>query len=324
MREITYSDAIKEAIEQKMRKDNKVILLGEDIGVYGGGFGVTKGMINEFGKNRIRDTPISELGFTGIAVGAALTGLKPIVEFQFSDFILLALDQIVNQAAKIHYMFGRKESVPLVVRAPGGSGKGAAAQHSQSLEALLTHIPGVKIIQPSTPYDAKGLLIAAIDDPNPVIFYEQKLLYNIKGHVPEHAFHIPIGQADVKREGTDITVVATSIMVQRALIAAKELAKENISLEIIDPRTLVPLDKVSILESVKKTGRLLIVHEAIKRSGYGAEIASMVAEKGFYDLKAPIRRLGGHAVPIPSNQKLEQAAVPQIKDIIQVIREFKI
>lgn len=322
MRKLTYLESIREAMQQQMRANKKVFLLGEDIGVYGGGFGVTEGLLEEFGENRVRDTPISELGFTGVAVGAALTGLRPIVEFQFSDFIVLALDQIVNQAAKIHYMYGGKGSVPLVIRTPGGSGTGAAAQHSQSLEAWLTHIPGIKVIQPSTPYDAKGLLKAAIDDPNPVIFYEHKLLYKTIGDVPETPYTIPIGKADVKKEGTDLTVVATSIMVSRALEAAEELKKENISLEIIDPRTLVPLDERSILQSVKKTGRLLVVYEAVKRSGYGAEIASIVAEKGFEYLKAPIKRLGGQAVPIPSNKKLEKAAVPQVEDIIEVAKDL--
>lgn len=322
MRKLTYLESIREAMQQQMRANKKVFLLGEDIGVYGGGFGVTEGLLEEFGENRVRDTPISELGFTGVAVGAALTGLRPIVEFQFSDFIVLALDQIVNQAAKIHYMYGGKGSVPLVIRTPGGSGTGAAAQHSQSLEVWLTHIPGIKVIQPSTPYDAKGLLKAAIDDPNPVIFYEHKLLYKTIGDVPETPYTIPIGKADVKKEGTDLTIVATSIMVSRALEAAEELKKENISLEIIDPRTLVPLDERSILQSVKKTGRLLVVYEAVKRSGYGAEIASIVAEKGFEYLKAPIKRLGGQAVPIPSNKKLEKAAVPQVEDIIEVAKDL--
>lgn len=322
MRELTYLEAIKEAMAQQMRKNNKVILLGEDIGIYGGGFGVTEGLLEEFGKERVRDTPISELGFTGVAVGAAMTGLKPIVEFQFSDFLVLALDQIVNQAAKIHYMYGGKGSVPLVIRTPGGSGTGAAAQHSQSLEAWLTHIPGLKVIQPATPYDAKGLLIAAIDDPNPVIFLEHKLLYKTTSHVPKGPYKIPLKKADIKKVGTDLTIVATSIMVPKALTAAKQLAKENISIEVIDPRTLVPLDEESILQSVKKTGRLLIVHEAVKRSGYGAEIASIVAEQGFHYLKAPIKRLAGYAVPIPSNQTLEKAAVPQIADIVKEVKEL--
>lgn len=322
MRELTFLEAIRETLQQQMRQDGRVFLIGEDIGVYGGSFGVTKGLVEEFGEERVRDTPISELGMTGVAVGAALTGLRPIVDFQFSDFIALALDQIVNQAAKIRYMYGGKGHVPLVIRTPGGSGTGAAAQHSQSLEAWLTHIPGLKVIQPSTAYDAKGLLAAAIMDPNPVIFYEHKLLYKRSDHVPEHPYHIPLGKAEVKRTGEDVTIVATGVMVSRALEAAETLGDEDISVEVIDPRTLVPLDEQAILMSVAKTGRLLIVHEAVKRSGYGAEMASMVAEKGFSYLKAPIIRLGGHPVPIPSNKQLERAAVPQKENIIEKVMEL--
>jgi len=322
MRELTFLEAIRETLQQQMRQDDRVFLIGEDIGVYGGSFGVTKGLVEEFGEERVRDTPISELGMTGVAVGAALTGLRPIVDFQFSDFIALALDQIVNQAAKIRYMYGGKGHVPLVIRTPGGSGTGAAAQHSQSLEAWLTHIPGLKVIQPSTAYDAKGLLAAAITDPNPVIFYEHKLLYKRSDHVPEHPYHIPLGKAEVKRTGEDVTIVATGVMVSRALEAAETLGDEDISVEVIDPRTLVPLDEQAILMSVAKTGRLLIVHEAVKRSGYGAEMASMVAEKGFSYLKAPIIRLGGHPVPIPSNKQLERAAVPQKENIIEKVMEL--
>lgn len=322
MRALTYSEAIREAIAQMMRQDKKVFLLGEDIGKYGGSFGVTQGLLEEFGEKRIRDTPISELGITGVAVGAALTGMRPIVDIQFSDFLALALDQIVNQAAKIRYMYGGKGNVPLVIRTPSGSGTGAAAQHSQSLEAWLTHIPGLKVIQPATAYDAKGLLISAIKDPNPVIFYEHKLLYKEKAAVPETAYEIPLGEAAIKREGHDVTIVATGIMVVKSLEAAGILAKEQIAIEVIDPRTLVPLDEQCILTSVAKTGRLLVVHEAVKRSGYGAEIASIAAEKAFTDLKAPIKRLGGHPVPIPNNQHLESAAIPQVKDIIQAVREI--
>src|SRR5690625_108491 len=322
MRELTFLEAIRETSEQHMRQAGRVFLIGEDIGVYGGSFGVTKGLVEEFGEERVRDTPMSELGMTGVAVGAALTGLRPIVDFQFSDFIALALDQIVNQAAKIRYMYGGKGHVPLVIRTPGGSGTGAAAQHSQSLEAWLTHIPGLKVIQPSTAYDAKGLLAAAIMDPNPLIFYEHKLLYKRSDHVPEHPYHIPLGKAEVKRTGEDVTIVATGVMVSRALEAAETLGDEDISVEVIDPRTLVPLDEQAILMSVAKTGRLLIVHEAVKRSGYGAEMASMVAEKGFSYLKAPIIRLGGHPVPIPSNKQLERAAVPQKENIIEKVMEL--
>lgn len=322
MRELTYLEAVREALQQKMRRDNKVFLLGEDIGKYGGAFGVTKGLLEEFGKDRVRDTPISELGITGVAVGAALTGMRPVVDIQFSDFLTLALDQIVNQAAKIRYMYGGKGSVPLVVRTPSGSGTGAAAQHSQSLEAWLTHIPGLKVIQPSSAFDAKGLLISAIEDSNPVIFYEHKLLYKEKTEVPIALYNIPIGKADIKKKGNDITIVATGIMVSRALEVADILDKDCISVEVIDPRTLVPLDEQCILESIAKTGRLLVVHEAVKRSGYGAEIASIVAEKAFDYLKAPIKRLGGHPVPIPNNKTLERAAVPQVEDIVFAIKEL--
>ena len=281
------------------------------------------GCFCEFGPERIRDTPISESALAGSAVGAAMTGMRPIVELQFSDFITIAMDQLVNQGAKIRYMFGGKARVPMVVRTPGGSGTGAAAQHSQSLEAWMAHIPGLKVVQPATPYDAKGLLKAAIDDDNPVIFYEHKLLYKTKGPVPEEPYAIPLGQADIKREGTDITVIATSIMVHRALEAAETLSREGISVEVLDPRTLVPLDEESIVQSVKKTGRVLIVHEAVKRGGFGGEIAGVIAESEAFDyLDAPIRRLGGAAVPIPYNPVLERAAVPQVEDIVQAVREL--
>lgn len=322
LRDLTYLKAIREAIRQEMTHNKKVFLLGEDIGVYGGAFGVTKGLLEEFGPKRVRDTPISELGTTGVAVGAALTGMRPIVEMQFSDFLVLALDQIVNQAAKIRYMYGGKGKVPLVIRAPSGSGTGAAAQHSQSLEAWLTHIPGLKVVQPSTARDAKGLLKAAIDDDNPVIFYEHKLLYQTTSNVPEQPYRIPLGKADVKRRGEDVTIVATAMMVHRALEAATDLFKEGIDVEIIDPRTLVPLDEACILQSVRKTGRLIVVHEAVKRSGYGAEIASIVAEHAFHHLKAPIKRLGGHFVPMPNSKTLEKAAVPQTEDIVKAVKEL--
>lgn len=322
MRTLTYLEAIREAISQKMIEDDTVFLLGEDIGVYGGAFGVTEGLLEQFGHERIRNTPISELGFTGVAVGAALTGMRPIVDLQFSDFITLAMDQIVNQAAKTRYMYGGKATVPLVIRTPGGSGTGAAAQHSQSLEAWLTHIPGLKVVQPATATDAKGLLIAAIQDPNPVIFYEHKLLYKMEDYVQSEPYEIPLGVASIKRPGTDLTIVATSLMVHRALEAAEQLEKEDLDVEVIDPRTLVPLDINTIMQSVEKTGRLIVVHEAVKRGGYGAEIASLIAEKSFFHLKAPIIRLGGEPVPIPYNTTLEKAAVPQKEDIIQAAKKI--
>lgn len=321
MREITYLEAVKEAMSQLMRENEDVFLLGEDIGVYGGAFGVTRGMIEEFGPERIRNTPISESAIAGAAVGAALTGMRPILELQFSDFITIATDQIVNQAAKIRYMYGGKGKVPMVLRTPAGSGTGAAAQHSQSLEAWMAHIPGLKVVQPSTAYDAKGLLRAAVEDDNPVIFYEHKLLYRTKGHVPEEPYTLPIGKADIKRQGTDVTVVATSIMVHKALEAADALDKDGISIEVIDPRTLVPLDIETIVESVKKTGRLVVVHEAVKRGGFGAEIVSQVMESEAFDyLDAPVQRLGGAAVPIPYNPLMEKKAVPQVDDIVDAVK----
>lgn len=322
MREITYLEAVREAMSQEMRRNEDVFILGEDIGVYGGAFGVTRGMIEEFGTERVRNTPISEAAISGTAVGAALTGMRPILELQFSDFITIAMDNMVNQAAKIRYMYGGKGKVPMVLRTPAGSGTGAAAQHSQSLEAWMTHIPGLKVVQPSTAYDAKGLLKAAIDDDNPVIFYEHKLCYKTKGDVPEEQYSIPLGKADIKREGTDVTIVATAIMVHKALEAAEKLSKEGISAEIIDPRTLVPLDEETIVGSVRKTGRVVVVHEAVKRGGFGGEIAGMIAESEAFDyLDAPIKRLGGKPVPIPYNPELEKAAIPQVDDIIQAVKE---
>ncbi|WNS81021.1 alpha-ketoacid dehydrogenase subunit beta [Domibacillus sp. DTU_2020_1001157_1_SI_ALB_TIR_016] len=321
-REITYLEAVREAMSQEMRQNSDVFILGEDIGVYGGAFGVTRGMIEEFGPERVRNTPISEAAISGAAVGAALTGMRPILELQFSDFITIAMDQMVNQAAKTRYMFGGKGKVPMVLRTPAGSGTGAAAQHSQSLEAWMAHIPGLKVVQPSTAYDAKGLLKAAMDDDNPVVFYEHKLLYRTSGHVPEEQYSIPLGKADVKREGTDVTIVATAIMVHKALEAAAELEKEGISVEVVDPRTIVPLDEETIIKSVKKTGRLIVVHEAVKRGGIGGEIASMIAESEAFDyLDAPIKRLGGLAVPIPYNPTLEKAAIPQVPDIMAAVKE---
>ncbi|RDW20692.1 alpha-ketoacid dehydrogenase subunit beta [Oceanobacillus chungangensis] len=322
MRELTYLEAVREAMSLEMRKNDDVFLMGEDIGVYGGAFGVTRGMIEEFGPERIRNTPISEAGIAGAAVGSALTGMRPIMELQFSDFITIALDQIVNQAAKLRYMYGGKGKVPMVVRTPSGSGTGAAAQHSQSLEAWVAHIPGLKVVQPSTAYDVKGLLKAAMDDDNPVIFYEHKLLYKTSSEVPEEEYSIPLGKADIKREGTDVTIVASAIMVHKALEAAAELEKEGISVEIVDPRTLVPLDTETIIQSVTKTGRLVVVHEAVKRGGFGGEIASMIAESEAFDyLDAPIKRLGGISAPIPYNPELEKAAVPQVPDIINAVKE---
>ncbi|QMT18875.1 alpha-ketoacid dehydrogenase subunit beta [Planococcus maritimus] len=322
MRELTYLEAVREAMSQEMRQNEDVFILGEDIGVYGGAFGVTRGMIEEFGPERIRNTPISEAAISGTAVGAALTGMRPILELQFSDFMTIAMDNMVNQAAKIRYMYGGKGKVPMVLRTPAGSGTGAAAQHSQSLEAWMAHVPGLKVVQPSTAFDAKGLLKAAIDEDNPVIFYEHKLCYKTTSDVPEELYSIPLGKADVKREGSDVTIVATAIMVHKALEAAAKLEEQGISVEVIDPRTLVPLDTKTIIESVKKTGRLVVVHEAVKRGGFGGEIASTIAESEAFDyLDAPIMRLGGKAVPIPYNPELEKSAIPGVDDIVAAVKE---
>lgn len=320
MRERTYLEAVNEALDEALAEDESVFLLGEDIGVYGGGFGATKGLIEKYGEKRVRATPISESAIAGAAVGAAMTGMRPVFELQFSDFITIALDQLVNQAAKIHYMYGGKANVPLVMRTAGGSGTGAAAQHSQSLENWTAHIPGLKVVQPSTPYDAKGLLHTAIEDNNPVMFYEHKLCYKMTGDVPAGKYTIPFGVADIKHTGSDVTIVATGIMVHKALEVAEQVKALGISIEVIDPRTLVPLDIETIVTSVKKTGRLLVVHEAVKRSGFGGEVASLVAESdAFYALKAPIKRLGGEAVPMPYQPELEKSAIPQVNTIYEAV-----
>jgi pyruvate/2-oxoglutarate/acetoin dehydrogenase E1 component len=322
-REISYSEALREAMRQALKADERVYLMGEDIGVYGGAFGVTMGLVEEFGEERVRDTPISENAIVGAAVGSAVTGMRPVAEMQFMDFITLGMEQLVLQGAKIRYMFGGKASVPMVLRMPAGSGTGAAAQHSESLESWLVNVPGLKVVAPSTPYDAKGLLLAAIADDNPVMFVENKLLYKVKGPVPEEPYVVPLGRAAVRRSGRDLTVVATSIMVPRALEAAQKLAQEGIELEVIDLRTLKPYDAETIIASVKRTGRLLVVHEAPLIGGFGGEIAAMIAQsEAFAYLEAPIVRLGGADVPIPYSPKLEKAAVPQTEDIVQAARRM--
>jgi pyruvate/2-oxoglutarate/acetoin dehydrogenase E1 component len=306
---------------QEMRRDPEVFLIGEDIGVYGGAFGVSRGMLEEFGPERIRETPISEAGIAGAAIGAAMMGMRPIMEVMFMDFITISMNQLVNQAAKMRLMFGGKVSVPMVVRTPAGSGTGAAAQHSQSLEAWFVHTPGIKVVAPSSPYDAKGLLIASIRDNNPVLFVEHKLLYRVKGSVPAESYTIPLGKAEVKREGRDLTVIAYSIMVPRALEAADKLAPEGIEIEVVDLCTLKPLDQDTIVRSTCKTGRVLIVHEAPVTGGFGGELAAILsASEAFSYLDAPIRRLGGRDVPIPYNRTLERAAVPQVEDIVAAAR----
>lgn len=322
-RELSYAEAVREALAQAMEADERVFLMGEDIGVYGGAFQVTGDLVHRFGEDRVMDTPIAELGAAGVAVGAALAGCRPVFEFQFSDFAALAMEQIVNQAAKIRFMLGGKVSVPLVMRFPAGSGTGAAAQHSQSLDAWFAHVPGLKVVQPSTPHDAKGLLLAAIDDPDPVMVFEHKLLYKMKGDVPQDAYRVPIGKAAVRREGQHVTIVATAIMVHRALEAAAALAGEGIEAEVIDLRTLRPLDTETIIDSVKKTTRLACIYEGVKTLGIGAEISAMIAESEAFDyLDAPILRLGGAEAPIPYNPVLEKAAVPQADRIIAAVRNL--
>ena len=323
MRDITYLEAVREALWQEMERDERVFIIGEDVGVYGGAFGVTLGMVEHFGPERVIDTPISEYGIAGAITGAALVGMRPVGEIMFMDFTTFAMEQLVNQAAKMRFMFGGMIEVPFVLRTPAGSGTGAAAQHSQSLEAWFVHVPGLKVVMPGTPYDAKGLLLASIRDPNPVIFVEHKLLYKTRGPVPEEPYTIPLGSAEVKREGRDLTIVATSIMVRRALEAAERLAQEGIEAEVVDPRTLKPLDEETIVRSVSKTGRVLIVHEACKTGGYGGELAAVIAGSEAFDyLDAPIVRLAGRDIPIPYNRTLEYHTVPQVEDIVEQARRL--
>ena len=320
-RMLSYPEALNEALDQEMLRDDRVFLMGEDVGATGGIFGVSKGLMERYGAERVRDTPISEATFVGCGVGAAIAGMRPVVEIQIFDFVALTMDMLVNQAAKFRFMLGGKPSVPLVVRGPQGGGIRLAAQHSQSLEAWFTHVPGLVVAAPSTPYEAKGLLVAAIRDDNPVVFLEQKLLYlGGNGPVPEELYAIPLGKADIKREGTDVTVVATSAMVPRALSAATVLERDGISVEVVDPRTLQPLDEETILASVRKTNRLLIVHEAWVRGGFGAEIAAMVVDKAFDYLDAPVARLGAPHTPMPYNDRLELEVIPSQERIVEAIR----
>lgn len=322
-RQITYSEALREAMAQAMENDPRVFLIGEDIGVYGGAFGVTTGLIERFGADRVRDTPISENCIAGTAVGAGLTGMRAIAEMQFADFVTLSMEQMVLQAAKIRYMFGGKASVNMILRLPTGCGTGAAAQHSESVESWFVNVPGLKVVAPSTPYEVKGLLLAALADSNPIIFVEHKLLYKMKGAVPESPYIIPLGQADIKRPGQHVTIVGTSIMVWRALEAANKLAQEGIEAEVVDLRSLKPYDSETIIQSVKRTGRLLIVHEAPLIGGFGGEIAAAIAQsEAFAYLEAPVIRLGGADVPIPYNRNLERATVPQVEDIVEAARRL--
>jgi len=321
MREIKYIDAVNEALVEEMERDDMVFIIGEDVGPFGGGFGATKGLLERFGPKRVRQTPISESAFTGLGVGAAMAGLRPVVEIMYLDFITTAMDQVVNQAAKLSLMSGGKVTVPLVIRAPYGIGTREAAQHSQSVEAWFVHTPGLSVAMPSEPRDAKGLLKTALRMDSPVMFIENRMLYFKKGNIPEGELLIPFGQADVKREGRDVTVVAVSAMVPKALEAAEQLSGE-LSLEVIDPRTLVPFDIKTVINSVKKTSRLLVLHEAPVRAGIGAEIVRQVVEGAFDYLDSPPRVVGGLETPIPFSPPLEDVCIPQVKDIITAARSM--
>jgi pyruvate dehydrogenase E1 component beta subunit len=319
-RELTFAQAIREALAEEMRRDPTVCIFGEDVAEAGTPFKVLSGLVEEFGSERVLDTPISEAGFTGMGVGAAMTGLRPIVDIMFGDFLTLTMDQMVNQAAKAHYMSGGTWRVPMVLRTTLGATRRSAAQHSQSLHAWLSHVPGLKVVLPSTPYDAKGLLKTAIRDDNPVVFFEDKMMYKLKGPVPEGEYTIPFGVADVKREGEDITLVATSSMVQVALGAADLLEAEGISAEVVDPRTTWPLDEKTLVESVKKTSRAIVLDEGYGRYGVTGELAAVIAEGAFYNLEAPVKRMGAMHVPIPFSPPLEDVTVPTEQTVFETAR----
>ena len=322
MRNMTYGEAIREAMRIKMKEDPDVFIMGEDVGAFGGCFGVTAGLYEEFGDKRVRDTPISEGVIIGGAVGAAATGLRPIAELMFMDFVTVGADQLINQAAKMRYMFGGKITLPLVVRLPAGGGVSAAAQHSQSLEAWLTHIPGLKVVYPSTPQDALGLLLTSIEDDNPVMFIEHKAMYAMKGDVDDVVAPIPLGKADIKREGSDVTIVTYGKMVHEALAAAKTLEKEGIEAEVLDIRSLYPLDEKAIFDSIEKTNKVVIVSEEVKRGNYGGEMAAIIAEKAFDSLDAPIVRIGALNCPIPFASNLENYVLPNSVDIVNGVRSI--
>lgn len=319
MKKMSYAEAIREGMSIRMREDPNVLLFGEDVGAFGGCFGVTAGMFDEFGDKRVRDTPISEGAIIGAAVGSAATGLRPIAELMFCDFLTVGMDQLVNQAAKMRYMFGGKISLPMVVRLPGGAGVSAAAQHSQSLEAWVTHVPGLKVVYPSTPQDALGLMLSSIDDENPVMFVEHKAMYTMKGDVDSFE-PIPLGKGDIKRSGEDVTIIATGKMVHEALAAAKILEEDGISAEVLDPRTLYPLDKKLIAQSLGKTHKAVIVTEENRRGGYGGEISAIIAEEMFDLLDCPIVRIGALDTPVPFAPVLEQAYLPNAQDIVKAVR----
>jgi pyruvate dehydrogenase E1 component beta subunit len=320
VRELTMAEAVREALSEEMRRDPSVFVMGEDVAEAGTPFKVLSGMVEEFGKSRIIDTPISEPGFTGIGVGAAMTGLRPVVDIMFGDFLTLVMDQLVNQAAKVHYMSGGAWKVPMVLRTTLGASRRSAAQHSQSLQAWLSHVPGLKVVLPSTPYDAKGLMKTAIRDDNPVIFIEDKMMFRLKGPVPAEDYTIPFGVADIKREGEDITIVATSSMVQVALGAATLLEEIGVSAEVVDPRTTWPLDEKTLIESAKKTSRAIVLDEGYEKYGVTAEIASVIATGAFYDLDAPVKRIGAMHVPIPFSPPLEDATIPTEKAVFEAAR----
>ena len=323
MKEVTIRDALRETLQEEMHRDKSIFLLGEDIGRYwSGAFGVTKGLAEEFGDERVRDTPISENAIIGVSVGAAITGMRPIAEIMFGDLTALAVDQICNQAAKIRYMFGGQVGVPLVIRTPFGAGVNIASHHSQSLEAWFMHTPGLWVAVPSTPYDAKGLLKTAIRGSNPVFFVEHKLLYPVKGLIPDEEYTVPFGVADIKHEGKDVTIVATLFMVPKALSAAEQLSKEGISAEVVDLRTLSPLDVRTIAKSVRKTGRLVVVSEDCKTAGVSAEIAAVVAEEALDYLDAPIKRVAEPDTPIPFSPSMEKFVIPDEKNIIQAVKSM--
>ncbi len=319
----TYMQALNDALRDEMERDPNVLIFGEDVGQFGGCFGVTKGLFEKFGERRVRDTPITESAIIGAATGAAAVGLRPVCELMFVDFVGVAMDQLFNQAAKMRYMFGGKTTIPMVVRAPQGAGQGAAAQHSQSLEAWFMHVPGLKVAMPATPTDAYGLLLTAIRDDNPVVFLEHKVLYGVEDEFPDNPGPIPFGKANICREGTDVTIVALSNMVYQALDAAKTLAEQGISAEVIDPRTISPLDTDTIVNSVKKTHALVVAHEAVKKGGAGAEIAAQVAEEAIDYLDAPIIRIGAPFTPVPFSTPLEQAFIPNAKDIIAAVQKLR-
>lgn len=322
MREIAYSQAVREALREEMLRDPSVFVFGEDVGRFGGIYGVTGDLWEQFGDERVRDTPISEAAIVGCAVGAAMTGMRPVAELMQIDFLGVAMDQIANQAAKIRYMFGGKAKMPVVIRTAEGAGRSAAAHHSQCLEAWVFHVPGILLAMPATPYDAKGLLKTSIRGEDPVLFVEHKGLYRTTGPVPEEEYTLPFGEADVKRQGSDVTVVAISLMVPRALAAAEQLAKEGVSVEVIDPRTIKPLDIDTICTSVKKTHRVVVAHEACKTGGVGAEIAALIMEKAFDYLDAPVKRVAAWDVPIPFSPVLEKAVIPNESSIANAVKEL--